>query len=133
QAYEVRKLMTCLWFHECMAQAPTAPLLPLNRASQVRVYPCPALLFRAQQSVMSCSALYPGSFDAVTFGHLDIIRRASRHYDLVTVAVAENPGKLQPLFSIPERVAMLQACVAEMPNVEVKSFPGLTVNFARSI
>lgn len=89
--------------------------------------------FMLSSRSMSCSALYPGSFDAVTFGHLEIIRRASRHYDRVTVAVAENPGKLQPMFSIPERVAMLQECVADMANVDVRSFPGLTVNFARSI
>jgi len=78
-------------------------------------------------------ALYPGSFDAVTFGHLDIVRRAARHYQRVTVAVAANPGKLQPLFSVDERVAMLRECVAGMGNVDVASFPGLTVEFARSI
>lgn len=78
-------------------------------------------------------ALYPGSFDGVTFGHLDIVRRAARHYDRVTVAVAENSGKRTPTFSIPERVAMLTECVAELTNVDVKSFPGLTVEFAHSI
>jgi pantetheine-phosphate adenylyltransferase len=78
-------------------------------------------------------ALYPGSFDGVTFGHLDIIRRAVRHYSRVTVAVAENPGKRQPLFSVPERVEMLRECLAEMNNVSVTGFPGLTVDFAKSI
>jgi pantetheine-phosphate adenylyltransferase len=82
---------------------------------------------------MNSHALYPGSFDAVTFGHLDIIRRAARHYGQVTVAIAENPTKLQPFFSVPERVAMLRECVAGTANVEVCSFPGLTVEFARSI
>lgn len=78
-------------------------------------------------------ALYPGSFDAVTFGHLDIIRRAAGLYDSVTVAVAENPSKTAPLFTVPERVDMLRVCVADMPNVDVRSFPGLTVEFARAI
>ncbi len=78
-------------------------------------------------------ALYPGSFDGVTFGHLDIVRRAARHYGLVTVAVAENSGKRSPTFSVPERVEMLSHCLAEMGNVEVRSFPGLTVEFAASI
>lgn len=78
-------------------------------------------------------ALYPGSFDAVTFGHLDVVDRAARHYATVTVAVAENPGKREPLFSVDERVAMLTECLAHMPNVTVTSFPGLTVDYARSI
>lgn len=82
---------------------------------------------------MTTHALYPGSFDGVTFGHLDIVRRAARHYSRVTVAVAENPGKRQPLFSISERVEMLRECPLEMDNVYIESFPGLTVDFAQSI
>lgn len=78
-------------------------------------------------------ALYPGSFDAVTFGHLEIIRRAARHYGCVTVAVAENPGKRSPLFSVDERVDMLNVCTADLNNVTVTSFPGLTVDFANSV
>lgn len=80
-------------------------------------------------------ALYPGSFDAVTFGHLEIIRKAVRHYCRVTVAVAENPGKRQPLFTVAERVEMLTECMADadMDNVTVCGFPGLTVDFAASI
>jgi len=78
-------------------------------------------------------ALYPGSFDAVTFGHLELVRRAVRHYDRVTVAVAENPGKRQPLFTVAERVEMLRECTREMGGVEVCGFPGLTVDFAKSI
>lgn len=78
-------------------------------------------------------ALYPGSFDGVTFGHLDIVRRAARLYSRVTVAIAENPSKVTPLFTVPERVAMLSECVADTPNVDVQSFPGLTVNFATAI
>ena len=78
-------------------------------------------------------ALYPGSFDAVTFGHLDLVRRAADLYDTVTVAVADNPSKKGPLFTVAERVDMLRDCVTAMPNVEVRSFPGLTVEFAKAI
>lgn len=81
----------------------------------------------------SSHALYPGSFDAVTFGHLEIVKRASRHFTNVTIAVAENPGKVTPLFTVSERVTMLKECVADMSNVEVDCFPGLTVDFAHSI
>lgn len=77
--------------------------------------------------------LYPGSFDAVTFGHLDIVRRAARHYTHVTVAVAVNPGKREPLFSVEERVEMLRVCTADMDNVTVDSFPGLTVEYAAQV
>jgi pantetheine-phosphate adenylyltransferase len=82
---------------------------------------------------MTTHALYPGSFDGVTFGHLDIVRRAARHYARVTVAVAANSGKREPLFSIEERVQMLRESLFEMENVDVQSFPGLTVEFAKSI
>lgn len=78
-------------------------------------------------------ALYPGSFDAVTFGHLDLVRRAVLHYSKVTVAVARNSSKREPLFTVDERVEMLRECVRDMGNVDVVSFPGLTVEFARSI
>lgn len=78
-------------------------------------------------------ALYPGSFDAVTFGHLDLVRRAVLHYPKVTVAVARNSSKREPLFTVDERVEMLRECVRDMGNVDVVSFPGLTVEFARSI
>ncbi len=79
---------------------------------------------------MARAALCPGTFDPVTNGHLDIIERASRHFDLVVVAVLGNPGKATPLFSVDERVAMLKEAVADLPNVEVDSFSGLLVDFA---
>lgn len=78
-------------------------------------------------------ALYPGSFDGVTFGHLEIVRKAVRLYDRVTVAVAQNPGKREPLFTVEERVQMLKDCTSDYENVTVCAFPGLTVDYARSI
>ena len=75
-------------------------------------------------------AMYPGSFDPVTRGHLDIIRRAAGIYDELIVAVLVNSAKI-PLFTLEERVTMLQECCKDMPNVTIKSFTGLTVNFAR--
>ena len=76
-------------------------------------------------------AMYPGSFDPVTRGHLDIIRRAARMFDTLIVAVLINSAKT-PLFTVEERVRLLKECCRDMPNVEVKSFDGLTVSFARA-
>ena len=74
-------------------------------------------------------ALYPGSFDPVTNAHLDLIERSARIYDELIVAVAVNTGK-NPLFSMPERVAMLEQEVGRFGNVRVVSFRGLAVKFA---
>lgn len=78
------------------------------------------------------SAIYPGTFDPVTSGHMDIVREASRVFDRLIVSVGINPGKV-PLFSAGERVAMLHEVIAEekLGNVEAASFSGLTVDFAR--
>jgi pantetheine-phosphate adenylyltransferase len=78
-------------------------------------------------------ALYPGTFDVVTFGHLDVVRRAARLFERVTIAIADNPTKREPLFSTSERISMLRQCAGEWPNVYVEAFPGLTVHFARKI
>ncbi|MBS6395594.1 MAG: pantetheine-phosphate adenylyltransferase [Clostridiales bacterium] len=75
-------------------------------------------------------AIYPGSFDPVTLGHLDIIRRASRTVNELIVGVLNNGGKT-PLFSIDERVNMLEEVTKDLPNVKVMSFSGLLVDFAR--
>lgn len=83
-----------------------------------------------EASTMGPPALCPGTFDPVTHGHLDIVRRASRCFDSVVVAVLENPGK-EPLFSVEERMEMLREAVAEIDRVEVASFSGLLVDFAR--
>ena len=75
-------------------------------------------------------AVYPGSFDPATFGHLDVIRRASVSFDKVIVGVLNNSAK-SPLFSAEERVNILREETADIPNVYIKSFSGMTVNFAR--
>ena len=75
-------------------------------------------------------AIYPGSFDPVTLGHLDIIRRASKTVNELIVGVLNNGGKT-PLFSIDERVEMLKEVTADIPNVKIMSFSGLLVDFAR--
>ena len=75
-------------------------------------------------------AVYPGSFDPVTFGHLDIIERASRFTDRLIVGVLNNSAKT-PLFTVEERMRMIKDCVRDLKNVEVRSFSGLTVSFAR--
>ena len=73
--------------------------------------------------------IYPGTFDPVTFGHLDVLARAARLFDHVTMAVADNPGK-GPLFSVEQRLALLRESTADLPNVSVTSFNGLLVDFA---
>jgi pantetheine-phosphate adenylyltransferase len=74
-------------------------------------------------------AIYPGSFDPITFGHIDIIKRATMIFDEILVAVALNLNKA-PLFNEEERVIMISECVKEMPNVRVDSFNGLLVDYA---
>lgn len=77
-------------------------------------------------------AVYPGSFDPTTNGHLDIITRASKLCDKLIVAVLENPSKT-PMFTVEERVDHLKAILKDFPNVEVHSFSGLLVDFVRSV
>ena len=76
------------------------------------------------------TAVYPGSFDPATYGHLDVIRRASVSFDRVVVGVLHNSSK-SPLFSVEERVNILEKATKDIPNVEIKAFEGLSVNFAR--
>lgn len=76
-------------------------------------------------------AVYPGSFDPITLGHLDIIQRASRLYDHVIVAVAHNASKI-PLFTAQQRVEQIRQAVQHLPNVETDAFEGLTVNYAKA-
>ena len=75
-------------------------------------------------------AVYPGSFDPVTNGHLDVIRRAAGIFDKVIVGVGRNVGKA-PLFTTEERVSLIQVAVSELQNVEVESFDGMLVAFAK--
>ena len=77
-------------------------------------------------------AIYPGSFDPVTLGHLDIIKRASKIFDELIVGVLNNNSK-SPLFSVEKRVKMLNDVVKDLPNVKVMSFDGLLVDFARKV
>lgn len=78
------------------------------------------------------SVVYPGTFDPVTNGHTDLIQRAARLFDRVVVAVARDTGKA-PVFSTEERVAMVRSALNGQPNVEVVSFDGLLVSFAREL
>ena len=77
------------------------------------------------------SAVYPGSFDPITNGHVDIIERGLKVFDRVLVAVLKNPKK-RPLFTTKERVKMIQEIFASNPKVEVRAFDGLLVDFARA-
>ena len=77
------------------------------------------------------TAVYPGSFDPATYGHLDVIRRASVSFDRVVVGVLQNSAK-SPLFSVEERVNILENITSDIPNVKIESFGGLSVNFARN-
>jgi pantetheine-phosphate adenylyltransferase len=77
------------------------------------------------------TALCPGTFDPVTNGHIDIIRRAATSFGSVVVAVLENPGKA-PLFPVEDRVSMLKEAIADVEGVQVEAFSGLLVDYARS-
>jgi pantetheine-phosphate adenylyltransferase len=81
---------------------------------------------------MTRRGLYPGSFDPFTNGHLDVVRRAARLFDELIVAVAANPEKRAPLFTPDERVEMIRDTVADLTGVEVTTYRGLTVDFARA-
>ncbi len=77
------------------------------------------------------TAIYPGSFDPLTNGHLDVVQRAAKLFDRVIVAVAKNESK-NPLFTLNERVALVKKAVADLPNVEADSFDGLLVEYVAS-
>ena len=75
------------------------------------------------------TAIYPGSFDPVTYGHIDIIKRSAKMVDKLIIGVLSNSSKT-PLFSVEERVNMLKEVTKDIPNVEVTSFAGLLIDFA---
>jgi pantetheine-phosphate adenylyltransferase len=77
------------------------------------------------------TAVYPGTFDPITNGHLDIITRGGRLFDEIIVAILKNPEK-DPLFTLEERMEILAGVVGRLPNVRVESFDGLLVDYARS-
>ncbi len=79
---------------------------------------------------MSVSAMYPGTFDPITFGHEDFVRRASKIYDKVVVAIAANTGTKTTMFSFEERVELAQTALVDVKNIEVTGYEGLTIDFA---
>ncbi len=79
---------------------------------------------------MTVSAMYPGTFDPITLGHEDLVRRACEIFDSVVVAIAANPGKL-PMFTLDERVALAETALAGFDSVKVTGYDGLTVDFAQ--
>ncbi len=81
---------------------------------------------------MKSRALYPGTFDPVTLGHVDIARRAARLFDELIVAVADNPEK-QTLFTVKERVGLLKESLRDIDHISITSFDGLTARFAKSV
>ena len=76
------------------------------------------------------TAIYPGSFDPLTMGHVDIIARGSSLFDKIVVAVLENAEK-EPVFSVPERIEMIEETFADRPNVEADAFSGLLVDYTK--
>jgi pantetheine-phosphate adenylyltransferase len=77
------------------------------------------------------TVIYPGSFDPLTNGHLDVVQRATKLFDRVIVAVAQNESK-NPLFSLSERLELVTGCVKHLPNVETDAFDGLLVNYVEA-
>lgn len=80
---------------------------------------------------MPVAAMYPGTFDPITLGHEDLVRRAAVLFDRVIVAIAANTGSKTPMFSADERVDMARSALADIDNVKVTRYDGLTVDFAR--
>jgi len=79
---------------------------------------------------MTVSAMYPGTFDPITLGHEDFVRRAAKLYDTVVVAVAADTGSKTTMFSFDERVELAQEALADIGNVQVTGYEGLTIDFA---
>jgi len=79
---------------------------------------------------MSVGAMYPGTFDPVTNGHLDLVRRAAKLFDRVVVAVAASPNKT-PMFALDERIAMARTALGDVANIVVDGYTGLTVDYVR--
>lgn len=78
------------------------------------------------------AAIYPGTFDPPTLGHLNIIQRAASKFDKLIVAIGENPAKVAPVFSLKERVHFFKIITADISNIEIVAFSGLLVDFAKS-
>jgi len=80
---------------------------------------------------MTVSAMYPGTFDPITLGHEDLVRRANRVFDKVVIAIASDTVSKAPMFNLEERVDLAKAAVGDIDGVEVMGYEGLTVDFAR--
>ena len=80
---------------------------------------------------MPVAAMYPGTFDPITLGHEDLVRRAAGIFERVVVAIAADPGVKAPMFSIDERVELARTALAGIDNIEVRRYGGLTVDFAQ--
>jgi len=78
------------------------------------------------------SAIYPGTFDPPTLGHLNVIQRAAGRFDRLVVAIGENPSKVTPSFSLEERVQFFKEITDQLPNIAICSFKGLLVDFAQA-
>jgi pantetheine-phosphate adenylyltransferase len=81
---------------------------------------------------MSVSAMYPGTFDPITLGHEDLVKRAVKVFDRVVIAIAADTGSKAPMFDLDERVELAQSALAGIDGVEVTSYKGLTVDFAKN-
>lgn len=81
---------------------------------------------------MASIAVCPGSFDPITYGHLDIIRRGAKVFDMVYVVVLNNSSK-NPLFTVEERISLIKEVTKEIPNVKVDDFSGLLIEYAKSV
>ena len=81
---------------------------------------------------MHVKAIYPGTFDPLTNGHFDVAKRACLMFDELIIGVAANPNK-NPFFSLEERVSLAEEILADLPNVQVRSFTGLLVEFAAEV
>ena len=96
-----------------------------------RATPGPLTLADVTSVMNTIKGIYPGTFDPMTNGHLDLIARGAKIFDHLVVAVLKNTQK-SPLFTVPERCAMLTAAVEHLPNVSIETFDGLLVDFVRS-
>ena len=81
---------------------------------------------------MSVAAMYPGTFDPITLGHEDLVKRAVKVFDRVVLAIAADTGSKAPMFDLDERVELARSALADIKGVEVTSYKGLTVDFARN-
>ena len=105
------------------------PPTPISRLHSCSAPPQPDTLAVLRHKPATVVAIYPGSFDPITNGHLDLIQRGSALFDRLIVAILGNDEK-RPLFSLEERIEMLREVTRELPNVEVGSFGGLLVDYA---